>query len=64
MLAASARSLAEVLIDALRANNIARLKHQTGSSRSARDDNLHLRLEDELDDDFEDVADAFQVSIR
>jgi hypothetical protein len=61
MLAASARPLAEVLIDALRADNTARLTHQTGSSRSTRDDDQHrLRLDDELDD-VADGTDAFQV---
>ena len=61
MLAAAVRPLAEVLIDALRADNTARLKHQTGSSRSTRDDDqLHLRLDDELDD-MADDTDAFQV---
>ena len=61
MLAASARPLAEVLIDALRAGNTARLKRQTGSSRGTRDDDqLHLRLDDDLDVVGDDT-DAFQV---
>ncbi len=61
MLAASARPLAEVLIDDLRAGNTARLKRQTGSSRSTHDDDqLHLRLDDELDVVGDDTE-AFQV---